>query len=139
MKRSAAGISALTLLSGIAVFSAMTAGSAAPLQVAQADPDPALMAALMDEGQAIFEHNCATCHGDEGQGRVGPMLAGNEVLSSSRAVVSQILAGNTDHGMPPFADTLDNHEIAAVATFIRNSWGNAYGITVEASVEALRP
>ena len=34
-------------------------------------------------------------------------------------------AGNPrPHGMPPFQQTLSDEEVAAVTTFVRNSWGN---------------
>lgn len=98
--------------------------------LAQAEPD---MDALMAAGAEAYEDNCAGCHGAEGGGGAGPALAGNTSLSSGRGVVAQILAGAAQ-GMPPFADALDDNEIAAIATFIRNSWGNAFGIVVPATV-----
>jgi mono/diheme cytochrome c family protein len=33
--------------------------------------------------------------------------------------------------MPAFAADLDNWQVAAVATFVRNSWGNEYGLVRE--------
>jgi len=39
--------------------------------------------------------------------------------------------------MPAFPNLTDR-EIAAVATYIRNSWGNEYGIAREASVAFAR-
>lgn len=98
----------------------------------------ALMAALMEEGEDNFNRNCAGCHGRDGGGGVGPRLAGNSFLSSSGATVGQILVGNEEHGMPPFADDLDDREIASIATYVRNSWGNDYGIVQERSVAIRR-
>ena len=43
-------------------------------------------------------------------------------------IINQILWGVSDHGMPAFADLLTDREIAAAATFVRNSWTNNYGI-----------
>jgi hypothetical protein len=40
-------------------------------------------------------------------------------------VVGQILVWR--RVMPSFAKTLNNDQIAAVATYIRNSWGNSFG------------
>jgi mono/diheme cytochrome c family protein len=31
---------------------------------------------LANAGQAVFTQNCATCHGDQGQGLIGPALIG---------------------------------------------------------------
>jgi mono/diheme cytochrome c family protein len=52
---------------------------------------------------------------------------GNPVLASAAGVVNQILQGSPERGMPPFAPTLNDQQIAAVATYIRNSWGNDFG------------
>ncbi len=102
--------------------------------VAQADPDPALFADLMEEGAEVFEDNCAFCHGDEGQGANAPRLAGNEYLRANASTVGLILGGYESHGMPAFRNQISIREVAAVATFIRNSWGNEFGITTEQTV-----
>lgn len=83
--------------------------------------------ALMEQGQTIFSSNCSSCHGAEGQGLVGPALAGNRYLQRTEGVITTILGGRPEHGMPSFAGQLDDQQIAAVATFIRNSWGNSFG------------
>jgi mono/diheme cytochrome c family protein len=44
------------------------------------------------------------------------------ILQGSRAVPTP--ARPTAPGMPAFAWKLDDDEIASVATFVRNSWGN---------------
>ena len=37
-------------------------------------------------------------------------------------------AGNPrPHGMPPFLQTLEDEDLAAVATFVRGAWGNRAG------------
>lgn len=82
---------------------------------------------LMDQGQSIFSSTCAPCHGNQGQGLVGPNLAGNRFLERTDGVITTILGGRPDHGMPAFGGQLDDQQIAAVATFIRNSWGNSFG------------
>ena len=102
--------------------------------VAQADPDPVLFAELMEEGQEVFEDNCAFCHGDDGMGANGPRLAGNEYVRANASTIGLILGGYESHGMPAFRNRLNVREIAAVATYIRNSWGNEFGITTEATV-----
>ena len=89
-------------------------------------------------GSKVFEQHCAACHGERGQGVPGmyPALAGNRAvaLASHINVVQAIrqggfmptTAGNRQpFGMPPFGQALNNDEIAAVATYIRQSWGNA--------------
>jgi mono/diheme cytochrome c family protein len=95
-------------------------------------------AAVMAAGRKVYEQHCAACHGDRGQGAPGmyPALAGNRAvtLASHINVVQGIrqggfmpsTAGNRQpFGMPPYGQVLSNDEIAAVATFIRQSWGNS--------------
>jgi mono/diheme cytochrome c family protein len=99
------------------------------------DADAALVAELIVEGDEIFHSvGCSGCHGAEGGGGAGPELAGNSALSSAGHVISMVLYGNEEHGMPPFISRLTDREIAAVGTYIRNSWGNSFGIVREASV-----
>jgi mono/diheme cytochrome c family protein len=99
---------------------------------ASAAPAPAL-----ERGAKVYGLHCAQCHGDEGSGEPGafPPLKGNRavVLADPTNVVRVVLqggylpatAGNPrPHGMPPFQHLLGDEEIAAVTTFIRNSWGN---------------
>jgi aldose sugar dehydrogenase len=106
------------------------------VQVAQAaEPD---QATLMREGTALYARQCAVCHGAAGQGGDGPKLAGNEFVKNAGGVVSQILNGAEEHGMPPFASVLNDREIAAVSTFVRNSFGNSAGIVSVATAASMR-
>lgn len=88
-------------------------------------------------GAKVYEQHCASCHGDEGQGvpSIYPALAGNRAvtLASSNNLVQLIRKGGfppstsgnpRPFGMPPFGQILSNDDIAAVATFLRQSWGN---------------
>ena len=64
-----------------------------------------------------------------------PALAGNRAVSMANAtnLVRIILAGGyapsttgnpRPFGMPPFVHVLNDTDIAAVTTYIRNAWGN---------------
>lgn len=105
-------------------------------EVTEADEE--LFAQLMAEGEQIFAGICSTCHGDEGQGKIGPGLDRNTELSSSRLVINTILMGRTEHGMPAFSDQFSDREAAAAATFIRNAWTNEFGLVTEEEVRELR-
>ncbi len=48
-----------------------------------------------------------------------------------------IITGYLDHGMPPFGHLADDM-IAAIATYVRNSWSNAYGEVPLSVVTELR-
>jgi len=111
-----------------------------PQVVAQdaAADEAAQLADLMDAGEGLYQDNCAACHGPGGEGVVGPNLHGNEVVQSRSSLGAQILWGYPVHGMPPFAANLDDEEIAAIATFVRNSWGNDYGLVTAEQVARYR-
>jgi mono/diheme cytochrome c family protein len=106
---------------------------------------------LLRLGQTIYPDKCASCHGDKGLGRLPdyPPLAGNQSIEMSSAVnpIRMVLnggyppgtAGNPrPHGMPPFAQSLSDDEVAAVVTYIRISWGNHGAAVSAAEANALR-
>ncbi len=113
----------------------VAAGSAPGAALAQDES----MSELVAEGKTLFFDNCAPCHGSSGEGTENaPALDGNANVGSRPLIINQILWGNEEHGMPPFADALDDRDIAAIATYVRNSWKNDYGIVFPRSVELRR-
>ncbi len=106
------------------------------IQLAQAEPDVD-QAVLMTEGAPLYRTHCASCHGNEGEGGMGLRLVANDVVGMAGALTQQIINGYMNHGMPPFGH-LSDREIAAVATFTRNSWGNAFGPVQPALVAQVR-
>lgn len=80
--------------------------------------------ALAQDGAAIYDAQCASCHQPEGQGLgTFPALAGNAfVQGDDRELVALVLNGRD--AMPAFASILDDAEIAAVLTHVRGAWGN---------------
>ncbi len=83
-------------------------------------------------GRAVFENQCANCHGADGQGQAGvaAKLAGNEALATKKPynILSVLIEGIEPHGiwgeMPSFANVLSNQEIADVANYVRTAWDN---------------
>ncbi|MCZ6617875.1 MAG: ThuA domain-containing protein [Gammaproteobacteria bacterium] len=88
-------------------------------------------------GQQIYDARCASCHQASGQGVSGvfPPLAGTRwVTGDESRLISLILDGVSGElevngivyngAMPPWANSLDDTQIAAVLTHIRSSWGN---------------
>lgn len=97
--------------------------------------------ALMAEGQSIYNRvatpTCATCHGAQGEGVSAPALGGSRIVANTPRLVRQILRGG--QFMPPFGNQLSDSQVAAVATFVRNSFGNQHGpVTVEEVAEQRR-
>ncbi len=92
---------------------------------------------LMDLGKTVYNAQCATCHGADGHGDppAYPPLSGNQSIMMQSAVnpIRMVLNGGyppgtqenpEPHGMPPFAQSLSDDEVAAVVTYIRQAWGN---------------
>lgn len=121
-----------TILSGLAGVMAMMSVNGASAQDATA-PDPAVMAA----GQPLYATNCQGCHGAEGEGGIGERLAGSPIVALVGGIINQILVGSVEHGMPPF-DRLSNEEIAAISTYVRNSFGNAFSPITPDQVQQAR-
>lgn len=53
------------------------------------------------QGHAIFQMNCAVCHGLMADGRVGPSLKAVSNRKSQRALIEQVISGKTPP-MPQF-------------------------------------
>ncbi|MDA3914747.1 cytochrome c, partial [Oleiagrimonas sp.] len=94
--------------------------------------------ALLAAGKRIFHRRCSACHQDHGQGvpHVYPKLAGNSVVMSPNPVncVRVVMLGGFEpttrtyprpYSMPPFMQQLSDRQVAAVVSYIRQSWGNA--------------
>jgi mono/diheme cytochrome c family protein len=99
--------------------------------------EPALgQAELIAQGEQLFEQDCAVCHQPDGTGAppAFPALAGNENLQDLSRIVQNIHQG--EGNMPPFPN-LTAEQIAALATYIRNSWGNAFGEVATEEVAAI--
>jgi mono/diheme cytochrome c family protein len=94
-------------------------------------------ARVMTAGAGLYAEHCAPCHQATGQGDgAAPPLAANSRLRDQRLVIGQILRGG--EYMQAFGFQLSDAEIAAVATYVRNSWENKHGPISEAQVKALR-
>jgi len=112
-----------------------------PVEAVRASPAQPPLPAVMEQGRQLYRDHCAACHGDAGEGGVlpggapaVPALAGNRTVTMDppanlvRAIAlggfGAVTAANPrPFGMPPFAHVLRDEQIAAVASFLRASWG----------------
>lgn len=91
-------------------------------------------------GRKVYAQYCAACHMEDGKGkgRQWPPLDGNSLVRSPAPTgllrvimdggfVPSTKATPQPHGMPPFRHFLSDMQIAAVATYVRNSWSNKSG------------
>ena len=109
-------------------------------------------------GAEVFNRDahCVTCHQPNGEGLAPayPPLAGSEwVEGSDERLIKLTLHGlwgpitvkgkqySPEGGVPPmtrFAELLNDEEVAAVLTYVRNSWGNKGPVIKPSAVEKVR-
>ena len=102
-------------------------------------------------GQAIYKDSCAACHFDtgEGQARMYPRLALGPFVQSAQptTLIRVVLNGMRSVGtqgqptapaMPAYGWKLNDDQVAAVVTYIRNTWGNAASTVTASDVSKLR-
>jgi mono/diheme cytochrome c family protein len=129
-------------IAAIATYLKDNTAGAAPSSAPLAADDKAMRA-----GAAIYKDNCAACHRDAGTGdaQLFPHLAGSALVQSDdpttlvRVVVQGTRAASTPNtptapAMPAFGWKFNDGQIAAVLTYIRNSWGNAASAVSAADV-----
>lgn len=107
-------------------------------------------APALAQGEALFAGACAGCHGGGApmrtiDGRPGLSVVSAATASDPRNLIKTILDGipmsdrAPSHYMPPFADTLDDAHIAALAGYLRNqACGAAPWRDLQQTVNTLR-
>ena len=92
--------------------------------------------ALFEQGQNLYGANCVVCHqaGGTGAPPVFPALNGNQRLKDLNLIVRPIRLGQ---GAMPALSRLTDEEIAALATYVRNAWGNKFGAATADRVKTL--
>ncbi len=88
---------------------------------------------LVKQGTGIYQRYCASCHGDQGQGKP-PLYPGltetaQKPLDEQMAIV---LFGKEGTQMPSFGKWLSAQDLAAVLTYQNNAWNNDKGTTITA-------
>jgi mono/diheme cytochrome c family protein len=108
--------------------------------------DPRMVA-----GQAIYRDQCSACHGLDGHGipQLFPSLAKSSVIAAEdpATLIRIVLRGArsvataaepTAPGMPSYAEQLNDEQVAAVLTFIRNGWGTGASAVSSSVVASAR-
>lgn len=91
---------------------------------------------IMETGAKVFADVCSSCHGANGNGGLGPRFVGNERLTDTHRIARMVINGSGY--MPPVGRQMSDEDLAAVFTFIRNSWGNEFGPVAPEEVKAVR-
>lgn len=129
------------ILTGIAIASLVSTQT-----VAQADK------ATMERGAKVYKAYCSTCHQANGQGlsTIYPPLAKSDWLKTQpkEKVIESVVYGLkgpiTVNGkkyngvMNPIPSTYKDDDIAAVITYVYNSWGNPGTVVTVADVQKVK-
>jgi len=106
---------------------------------------------IKDRGRVVYESvaQCVLCHNTDGTGKLGPPLVKSEwVLGDPNRLIRIPLSGLTgpitingqewNLSMPAMGAGLTDDDLAAVLTYIRQSWGNNASEITPDQVKAVR-
>jgi mono/diheme cytochrome c family protein len=112
--------------------------------------DDAEKAKLMELGKAGYIA-CAACHGMDGQGvaagakKMAPSLTGSKIATGNPAIFALVIQNgiakeNQDWlgMMAALGATMDDEKLAAVMTYVRNSFGNTGSVVTAADAKKYR-
>ncbi|WDZ94107.1 cytochrome c [Herbaspirillum sp. WKF16] len=124
---------------------------AAPFKYDDASAREAYAGRPQGAGAALYLDRCAACHraNGTGYGKAFPPLAGNPVLQGKDGIsaIHIILSGGAQPSthaataglaMAPYANILDDQQVADVATYIQTAWGNRGGKVSASDVANIR-
>lgn len=121
-------------------------GLIATLAGCDAGSDPVELA----EGQEPYLRYCASCHGNQGQGKAPafPPLAGSEWMDLPSEALALIVlyglrgeievAGQTYRGYMPPMQHLSDEEVASLLGFAERSWADREPVLTSLDIAALR-
>lgn len=99
------------------------------------------LASLAARGEKVYQANCMACHQANGMGTppAFPPLSGSKVVSGPKeAQIALELKGKQGTAMASFKQLSDT-DLAAVITYVRNSWANKTGEVIQpAEITAAR-
>lgn len=106
-------------------------------------------ASIIEQGKAVYEQNCLACHQIDGSGvpQLTPSLVNASFVSGDKSQLIKIILNGMkdveingemyDNPMPPFA-FLTDEDIAAVLTYVRNSFTNKASVVKKDEVAVVR-
>ena len=117
----------------VADYEAEMAAAAALMPPTPAGVDPAQLLALAkdeevtEEGQEVYASYCASCHGPNGGGLIGPNLADNVWIhgGAPEAVYKTIAEGVLAKGMPPWEKSLKPDQLTNVTAYVLSLAGTS--------------
>jgi nitrite reductase (NO-forming)/hydroxylamine reductase len=110
MKRAAIGLSAVSLVLGLAAGGIATQAGAA---------EPTLSEEQFEHAKKLYFQRCAGCHGVLRKGATGKNLEPKNMRKKGQKKLERILAFGTEGGMNNFDDIFTKEEIKMLATYIQ--------------------
>jgi mono/diheme cytochrome c family protein len=102
-------------------------------------------------GKAVYENICGLCHNTDGTGKPGqapPFVGSDWVAGDPKRMIRIPLAGlagpvqvagqTYNLSMPAMGAALSDEDLAAVLSYIRQSWGNKAPVITPEQVKAVR-
>jgi len=77
-------------------------------------------------GKVVYKSNCASCHGQEGEGQIGPNLTDNRYknIRDIEDILRIVQKGANAGAMPAWEERLSTNEIVLVASYAASLRGN---------------
>ena len=91
---------------------------------------------VLPEGKAIYDKECAQCHGAALKGEIGPALA--DLDKPDADVFKIVYSGSPSAGMPGFGDTLGKEKVWKVVSYLKNAPEEMIWIRQAFTISALR-
>lgn len=82
--------------------------------------------AVLEIGAARFSRTCASCHGAQAQGLIGPNLTDDRWIhgGSVEQIFQSVAKGWPAKGMPPWGRVVKPEELAALVSYVRSLQGS---------------
>ena len=115
----------LTPIPTLAPAATLQAVAAVTVRPTVAGPAGGQITGDAGRGQTVYTTNCVACHGDQGQGGVGPALKGNRFVATAgdQAVWDVIAKGRPGTAMPAWLQAaggkLSEQQVNDVTAFVR--------------------
>lgn len=101
-------------------------------EIGELEPDRKTILKYMDDdewklvGQTVFKTHCVSCHGDKGQGKVGPNLTDDlwKNVKKVEDIATVVIRGAGGKAMPAWNNRLHPNEIVLVSSYVASLRGS---------------
>lgn len=82
--------------------------------------------AVLEAGRARFTRTCASCHGEQAQGLIGPNLTDDRWIHGGTVeqIFQSVAKGWPAKGMPPWGRAVKPEELSALVSYVRSLQGS---------------